>query len=91
MPDITFDVLPRLRQHRLPGLDLGEDFIYPNYSGYSILNLPSTICRLVDAPDFGAPPLGEEILSYLGGRYRRVILILMDGLALHRFQHWLAG
>jgi hypothetical protein len=90
MPDITHDVLPRLRQHRLPGLDLGEDFVYPNYPGCSILNLPSTICGLLNAPDFGAPPLNEEVRSYLGDNYRRVILILMDGLALHRFQRWLA-
>jgi predicted AlkP superfamily pyrophosphatase or phosphodiesterase len=84
--------LARLRQHRLPGLDLGDDFQYPVYNGHSILNLPGSVCRLMGLPDFGAPPLGDDILEPLkvNGDYQRVILILMDALALHRLQRWMA-
>lgn len=89
MPDLTQDILPRLRQHQLPELDLGSGTIYPAYHGYSILNLPSTICSLLGAPPLGASPLHNDILSQLGGSVRRVILVLMDGLALHRFQRWI--
>jgi predicted AlkP superfamily pyrophosphatase or phosphodiesterase len=90
VPDITLDVLPRLRQHRLPGLDLGDDFIYPNYAGYSIINIPSTICRLLGASDLNGLPLNDEIRTLLGDSYRHVILVLIDGLALHRLQRWIA-
>jgi predicted AlkP superfamily pyrophosphatase or phosphodiesterase len=85
-------LLPDLRQQRLPGLDLGEEFQYPAYNGHSILNLPSSICRLMGLPDFGAPPLANEILEQLkaNGEYQRVILILMDALALHRLRRWMA-
>jgi predicted AlkP superfamily pyrophosphatase or phosphodiesterase len=84
--------IARLRQHRLPGLELGNDFQYPAYNGRSILNLPGSICRLMGLPDFGAPPLGDDILERLAAndKIQRVILILMDALALQRLQRWLA-
>lgn len=90
MPDLTNQYLPVLKAHRLPGLELGGESIYPNYAGFSILNLPSTVCALLGAPPIGAGPLNPELLAPLGGSARRVILVLMDGLALHRLQRWLA-
>jgi len=89
MPDITTNILGDLRDHRLPDLDLDGEFIYPDYSGKSILNIPSSVCSLLDAPGIGAPPLAPEILSPLGKDYRRIVLILMDALALHRLQRWM--
>ncbi|MDH5506512.1 MAG: alkaline phosphatase family protein [Anaerolineae bacterium] len=90
MPDLTADFLPALKSHRLTDLDLGGEFIYPNYAGQSILNIPASICRLLGIPDFGAPPVIPEILSPLGEGIRRVVFVLMDALALHRLQRWLA-
>jgi hypothetical protein len=96
MPDLTPEILPRLRAHRLPGLDLGSEFIQPDYAGGSILNLPASICRVLGAPDFGAGPLHPEILAALqrasppGRSIRRIVLVLMDALAFHRLQRWLA-
>jgi Type I phosphodiesterase / nucleotide pyrophosphatase len=84
--------LTQLRRHRLPGLELGDDFQYPVYNGHSILNLPGSVCRLMGVPDFGALPLSDEILEPLkaNGETRHVILILMDALALHRLQRWMS-
>ena len=89
MPDITTNILGDLRDHRLPNLDLNGAFIYPDYGGKSILNIPSSVCSLLDAPGIGAPPLASEILSPLGKDYRRIVLILMDALSLHRLQRWM--
>ncbi|MFQ5615343.1 MAG: alkaline phosphatase family protein [Anaerolineales bacterium] len=93
MPDLTSDLLPRLQSHRLPGLDLGDEFIHPHYEGGSILNIPSTICRLLDVPGIGAQPLIPEILDPiergLAPGIRRVVMVLMDALSLHRLQRWL--
>ncbi len=95
MPDLTSLLLPRL-QDPAPavsaGLNLGKELIYPAYDGQSILNIPASLCRLLGAPDFGAGPLIPEILSPLveAGPYRRVILVLVDALALNRLQRWLA-
>jgi hypothetical protein len=86
MPDFLPDILPHLNSHRLSGLDLGGDFLHPSYAGYSLLNLPGTVCHLLRVPQFGAPPLSSELLSALGNDYRHVILIVADGLGLDRFQ-----
>jgi hypothetical protein len=92
MPDLTADLLPRLQAFRMPGLDLGEGFVYPNYSGYSLLNIPSTVCRLLGTPGLGAPPLADDILSACGGDYQRVILLVVDGLGFDQLsRYWQAG
>lgn len=88
--DLVPSLLPKIQQNRLPGLNLGDDFICPSYAGQSILNLPASICQLLGAPAIGAAALDEDILSPLGAPVQRVIFILMDALALHRLQHWLA-
>jgi predicted AlkP superfamily pyrophosphatase or phosphodiesterase len=90
MADLTDLVMPRIKANRLPGLDLGAEFIYPDYAGGSVLNIPSSICRIFEAPDFGAPPLHPEILSAIQGDVRRVVFILVDALSLHRMRKWLA-
>ena len=89
MTDLTKELMPQLKSHHIPGLDLGDGFIYPAYSGQSILNLPSSVCSLLGVPAFGAPALRAEILSQLGGPYLRVIFLLVDALALHRLQAWM--
>lgn len=94
MPDLSTDLLPRLKAHRLPGLELGksggEVVIYPNYHGQSILNIPSSLCRIFGAPSLGAEPLIPEILHPLEDGVERVIFILMDALGLKNLQQWLA-
>lgn len=90
MPDLTPQLLPRLKNHQLPGLDLPSNFIAPKYEDQSILNIPDSICHWMGIPEIGEGALMPEILSPLGNGVRRVILILMDALALHRLQAWMA-
>jgi predicted AlkP superfamily pyrophosphatase or phosphodiesterase len=47
------------------------------------------VCRWLGAPGIGAGPLAGELVAPLDGDYRRVILILMDGLAFHRLNRWI--
>jgi hypothetical protein len=97
MPDLTPTLLPRLLNHSLPGLPLTPEdgFVLPRYDGQSILNLPSSICTLLGAPPLGeAGPLIPEIIIPLGDSgarpsFRRIVLVLMDALALHRFRRWM--
>lgn len=93
MPDLTAELLPILKQHRLPGFDLGDEFIYPFYQGRSILNIPSTISQLLGAPALGTGALDEAYLSPLGlaetGYVRSVITIVMDALGLHTLKRWM--
>lgn len=89
MPDLTEKLLPELQNHRLPELDLGDAFVYPNYEGLSILNLPSSVCKLLGAPPLAHPPLASELLESLGDGFRKIVLVLMDALALHRLRRWM--
>jgi hypothetical protein len=89
MPDLTASLLPDLRRARLPDLPLPDDLQAPAYDGLSILNLPPTIARTLGSASFGGAPLNIPGLQDLAGGARRVILLLMDSLALHRFQAWL--
>jgi hypothetical protein len=95
MPDLVAELLPRLRENHLDGLLLASesetrhDIIYPDYTGQSILNIPTSICHLLGVPGLGAGPLNREILNPLGEGINRIVFILMDALALHRLQGWM--
>ncbi len=89
MPDLTEKFLTRLKADHLPGLDLGAGMVYPNYDGRSLLNLPASICRLLGIPDFGASPLEDELLHPFLDHYQHVILLVLDGLGLFRFQNFI--
>lgn len=86
MSDLLPTLLPEITAHHLPGLDLGEKAIHPAYHGYSLVNLPASICQWLGAPPFGAPPLHEKLHKALGSNYQNVILILVDGLGLEWFE-----
>jgi hypothetical protein len=91
MPDLSDILLPGLLAHRLPELPAGEGFTYPKYEGGSIVNIPASICRLLEAPEIGVGPLDAQLLAPLGSGIRRVVLILMDALALHRLRRWISA
>ena len=91
MPDLTSQLIPHLKAHKIPGLDLPEPLVHPNYDGYSILNTPNGLCSLLDIPPKnGTPPLAPEILVPLGNGIQKVLVVLMDALTLHRLQAWMA-
>ncbi len=89
MPDLTDQLLLEIENHPLSGLDLPPKFIAPKYADQSILNIPASICHWMGIPGIGEGPLKPEIIQPLGNGIRRVILILMDALALHRLQAWM--
>ena len=89
MPDLTSKLLPSLQNHQLPGLTLPPGMIAPKYEDQSILNIPDSICHWFGIPEIGEGALTQEILAPLGNGVRRIIVILMDALALHRLQTWM--
>jgi len=89
MSDVTPEILLLLKAFRLPGLDLDTDFIHPDYQGSSILNLPSSISSWLGARPLGAAPLRSELTVTNSTDLRRVILVVVDALALQRLQRWM--
>lgn len=63
--------------------------IFPKYDDQSILNIPASICQLLEVPEFGEAPLSPEILSPLGEGIERIVLILVDALAFDRLRRWM--
>ncbi|MCA1954079.1 MAG: alkaline phosphatase family protein [Anaerolinea sp.] len=82
---LVTQLLPGLKAHRLSGLDLGADVVYPAYAGASLANLPASLCHWLGVPTFGTAPLAEPWLSAVGGPFRHVLLLLVDGLGLDFF------
>ena len=91
MPDLTNSLLQKLRSHRLPEIDLGEDAQHPAYGGLSILNIPGSICKWLGAPDLPHPGLQLPELDALAEGVDQVVAVLVDAVALHRFRDWLTG
>jgi hypothetical protein len=62
-----------------------DEIVFPYYAGLSIRNLPHTIVRVLDgkAPlsGLGSSPLDRRLWDHLdGGKIKRVVLFLTDGL-----------
>jgi hypothetical protein len=91
MTDLSQQTLKTIEAHQLPGLQLAEGQIYPDYDGFSLANVPTTITRLLGIPDFGIGPLDESILASLGGPYQKVVLLLVDALGLRQLNQWMAA
>lgn len=89
MPDLSSQLLSKLNNHRLGELPVDDDMILPYYDGLSLVNIPGTVCQLLDTPGFGKPPLDPLILDALGGPYEKVILLLVDALGERLFKNML--
>lgn len=88
MTHLKDDMLAALRQYRPGGLDLGGQFLYPQYAGQSILNIPNTISHWLGAGAFGAPVINAALLEGLETEYRQIVFVLVDALGYQRFLNW---
>ncbi len=83
MVDLSAQILPKIKEHEIDALPMSSDLTLPYYQGLSLVNIPGTVARLLDTPDFGKPPLDNAILEKIGGPYKKVILLLVDALGYH--------
>jgi predicted AlkP superfamily pyrophosphatase or phosphodiesterase len=86
MTSLISSLLPPLENHRLTGFSAGPSVIYPHYDRQSLINIPASICHWLGVPTFGAPPLADEILQAMGGPFKHVVMLLVDGLGLQQLQ-----
>jgi predicted AlkP superfamily pyrophosphatase or phosphodiesterase len=89
MPDQSEERLTALRAARIEGLSANDGFIYPQYTGGSILNIPGSVCNWLGVQPLAAPPLDAALTASVAGEYQRVIVLLVDALALHRLGAWM--
>ena len=71
--------------------DLGnENLVSPRYQNQSILNIPSSAAILLNVPGFKHHPVDQSHLDLIQDGVKNVIMILVDALAFHRMEKWLA-
>jgi hypothetical protein len=83
MHNLVPQLLPQLKARSLPGFDAGPGMIYPYYEGFSLANLPASICHWLGVPGFGGPPFAHQILDLYEPGFKNVILLVIDGMGLN--------
>jgi hypothetical protein len=76
----------------------GEEFVFPNYGGFSIANVPATIARLLGAEmEHGGtqvrlePPIRRDLWGGFSGGLRCVVLVILDAVGYVHFRRLLEG
>ncbi|MEE9217346.1 MAG: alkaline phosphatase family protein [Anaerolineales bacterium] len=83
--------LKKIRQHRLPDLDLGPNAVHPAYDGLSILNVPASIANWLGAPGLPHSPIDHSEFDDLASGSTQIVVALMDAVGLNMFERWVDG
>jgi len=89
MQNLIDDILPGLLAHRLDLPDLQGGAVHPHYAGFSLVNLPSSVCAWLGATPPGTP-LDPALTAPLKTNYQHVIVLVLDGLGLDLFRRYTA-
>jgi predicted AlkP superfamily pyrophosphatase or phosphodiesterase len=82
MKDILETLIFRIKEHRLMIPNKGDPIVFPDYDGFSIANLPASICKWLDVPFSNGTGLNEIYHRQIPEEYQHVILLVLDGLGL---------
>jgi hypothetical protein len=85
MLDLTETCLKKIKANRISQLDFNHEFIFPNYRGFSVANLPANLFSWLGTNLDGSAPLSPELTDSLKGQYERVILLVVDSLGIALF------
>jgi len=77
MTELASQILARIKNQYISSLPLDNEMVLPNYEGISLANIPCTVAHLLNAPDFGKPPLDKDITEPLDGPYEKVVVLLV--------------
>lgn len=90
MQDLSSVYLSKIKDNKIPNLDLGDD-LYPAYGGLSLLNFPASLCRWLEAPEVPHPSLQIPELNSIMDDIDQIIVVLIDALSFSRFIDWSAN
>lgn len=76
----------QLQTARIAGLELPDGLQVPVYDGFSIMNVPASICAWLGLKGWQTPALNGQITAQFPRTYRQVIQIVIDGLGLDLLQ-----
>jgi predicted AlkP superfamily pyrophosphatase or phosphodiesterase len=75
---------------RYAELQLPTEFVAPNYAGRSIVNISSSIVRILGG-NLPTPPLDSEIIGDLSTNVHRIVFVIIDAMGYRRFLDALDG
>jgi predicted AlkP superfamily pyrophosphatase or phosphodiesterase len=78
------------RAARFAELNLPDEFVAPNYGGRSIVNIASSIVKILGG-NLPTPPLDSEIVNDFSANVRRIVLVIVDAMGYRRFRDALDG
>ncbi|MBN1264034.1 MAG: alkaline phosphatase family protein [Anaerolineales bacterium] len=87
-PDNHIENIKAIKAARFPELNLPAELIHPWYTGFSLLNLPSTVASILGCPELPHQSLENPFLQS-SSDITQVIVCLLDGLSFSRFQNWI--
>jgi len=80
---INDDHLKTIRAHRIPALNLPNDFIVPNYGGRSIVNVPASIAKIFGV-NMRTAALDATLIEKYAANVKRIVLVIVDALGYRR-------
>lgn len=89
MPDLITSLLPQLTSYTIAGLNASPGAVYPAYDGYSLANFPATVCNWLNLPPVAGVVMSPVYTAPFKNHYRRIVVLIVDGLGLSLFQHFL--
>jgi hypothetical protein len=90
MPDLTKTIIEEIQSRRLQDFEQRGNWILPAYDGLSILNLPGSLSAWFEAEPAPHPSIKIPALDDYATGAKQVICVLIDAVALHRFQNWIS-
>ncbi len=88
MTDLSQTLKQQLQTARIAGLELPDGLQVPVYDGFSIMNMPASICAWLGLQGWQTPGLDEQIIAQFPRSYRQVIQIVIDGLGLDLLEQY---
>ena len=80
MPSIPQSLEDKYRSLRFPNLLIDDQMILPDYRGYSIANIPASVCNWLGLEHWPTQALDDSITKLFHKNFHQVILIVADGL-----------
>jgi len=83
------NMLSEIQSIKKPSFLAGKDVVIPRYDGYSLANIPASVCRWLGVQPPVAPCLSDHITHVLQDNYQHVLLLVVDGLRLDLFNQFI--
>lgn len=91
MPDYANITLPVLTERSRKQFGDSTQFILPSYDGLGLANLTASVSHWLGGPKLSSPIFAPSIMDKFEGRYKRVVVLLVDALGYNQLVRLMEG